>query len=147
MGRSEREEEKEKMKPTFTVLLALCICIWGCNTPTPPLQNANKKQLKLAADAHQVLVRHCQQCHGKGNSQSDEMLLEYGALIKDKFIRPWNARRSKLYTVIAKGDMPREEKDAPPGLFPRYDLGGPAVPDVELALLKRWINAGAPRWK
>ena len=110
MGRSEREKEKEEMKPTFTVLLALCICIWGCNTPMPPLQNANKKQLKLAADAHQVLVKHCQQCHGKGNSQSDEMLLEYGALIKDKFIRPWNAKRSKLYRVIAKGDMPREEK-------------------------------------
>ena len=75
------------------------------------------------------------------------MLLEFEALIRGRFIRPWNAKRSKLYRVIAKGDMPREEKDAPPGLFPRYDLGGPAVPDEELALLKRWINAGAPRWK
>ena len=134
------------MKPTFTVLLALCICIWGCNTPAPPLQNASKKQLKLAADAHQVLVKHCQQCHGKGNSQSDEMLLEYEVLINDKFIRPWNAKRSKLYTVIAKGDMPREEKDAAPGFFPRYDLGGQAVPAEEQEIIRRWIDAGAPRW-
>ena len=134
------------MKSIFTVLLALCICIWGCNTPTLPLQNASKKQLKLAADAHQVLVKHCQQCHGKGNSQSDEMLLEYGALINDKFIQPWNAERSKLYRVIAKGDMPREEKDAPPGLFPRYDLGGQAVSAEEQEIIRRWIDAGAPRW-
>ena len=134
------------MKPTFIALLALCLGIWGCITPDPPLQNASKKQLKLAADAHQVLVKHCQQCHGKGNSQSDEMLLEYGALINNKFIRPWNAKRSKLYRVIAKGDMPREEKDAPPGFFPRYDLGGQAVPAEEQEIIRRWIDAGAPRW-
>ena len=75
------------------------------------------------------------------------MLLEYETLINDKFIRPWNAKRSKLYRVIAKGDMPREEKDAPPGLFPRYDLGGPAVPEDELELIKQWINAGASNWE
>ena len=75
----------EEMKPTFIALLAFCLCIWGCITDKPPLQNPGKKQLRLAADAHQVLVKHCQQCHGKGNSQSDEMFLEYGALIKDKF--------------------------------------------------------------
>jgi hypothetical protein len=133
-----------RMKATLIASLVLYIC--GCVAPKPPLRNANKEQLKLAADAHQVLVRHCQQCHGKGNSQSDEMLLEYGALIKDKFIRPWNARRSKLYTVIAKGDMPREEKDAAPGFFPRYDLGGQAVPAEEQKIIRRWIDAGAPRW-
>ena len=75
------------------------------------------------------------------------MLWEYEALIKDKFIRPWNAERSKLYKVIAKGDMPRGEKDAPAGLFPRYDIGGPAVPKEELALIRQWINAGAPNWE
>ncbi|SVC83800.1 uncharacterized protein METZ01_LOCUS336654, partial [marine metagenome] len=81
-------------------MLALCIC--ACKTIKPPLKNVNKEQLKLAADAHQVLQKHCQQCHGKGDSQSDEMLLEYEALIEDKFVRPWNAQRSKLYRVIAK---------------------------------------------
>ena len=131
----------------IAALMALCLCVLGCGTPKPPLQNANKRQHELALDAYQVLQKHCQQCHGKGNSQSDEMLLEYGALINDKFIRPWNAKRSKLYRVIAKGDMPREEKDAPPGLFPRYDLGGPAVPEDELELIKQWINAGAPNWE
>ena len=80
-------------------------------------------------------------------SQSGEMLLEFEALIQGRFIRPGNARRSKLYRVIAKGDMPREEKDAPPGLFPRYDLGGPAVPEDELELIKQWINAGATNWE
>ena len=132
------------MKAILIASLVLYIC--GCGTPKPPLRNANKKHLKLAADAHQVLVQHCQQCHGKGNSQNDEMLLEYGALIKDKFICPWNAKRSKLYTVIAKGDMPREEKDAAPGFFPRYDLGGQVVPAEEQEIIRRWIDAGAPRW-
>ena len=128
-------------------LMALCLCVWGCGTPKSPLLNSNKKQHKLAVDVHQVLQKHCQQCHGKGDSQSDAMLLEYEALIQDKFIRPWNAERSKLYKVIAKGDMPREEKDAPPGLFPRYDIGGPAVPEEELVLIRQWINAGAPNWE
>jgi len=133
------------MKPLPVVLLAFYF--FGCVTSKSPLQNANKEQLKLAVDAQQVLLKHCQQCHGKGDSQSDKMLLEYGALIKDKFVRPWNAERSKLYKVIAKGDMPREEKDAPPGLFPRYDIGGPAVPEEELDLIRQWINAGAPNWE
>ena len=133
------------MKSSLIALLALCIC--ACETIKPPLKNANKEQLKLAADAHQVLQKHCQQCHGKGDSQSDEMLLEYEALIEDKFVRPWNAQRSKLYRVIAKGDMPREEKDAPPGLFPLYDIGGSAVPEDELSLIRQWINAGAPNWE
>ena len=133
------------MKPLPVVLLAFIF--FGCVTSKPPLENANKEELKLAIDAHQVLQKHCQQCHGKGDSQSDAMLLEYEALIQDKFIRPWNAERSKLYKVIAKGDMPREEKDAPAGLFPRYDIGGPAVPKEELALIRQWINAGAPNWE
>ncbi|SVE07294.1 uncharacterized protein METZ01_LOCUS460148, partial [marine metagenome] len=137
------------VKPTLIALLALgsCICLYGCESVKLPLKNANKKQLKLAADAHQVLQKHCRQCHGKGDSQSDEMLLEYEALIEDKFVRPWDTQRSKLYRVIAKGDMPREEKDAPAGLFPRYDIGGPAVPEEELELIKQWINAGAPNWE
>ena len=133
------------MKPLVVALLAFYF--FGCLTSKPALQNANKEQLKLAAAAHQVLQKHCQQCHGKGDSQSDEMLLEYEALVKDKFIRPWDAQRSKLYRVIAKGDMPREEKDAPAGLFPRYDIGGPAVPEEELELIKQWINAGASNWE
>ena len=133
------------MKPLSVAFLAFYF--FGCVTSKPPLQYANKEQLKLAVDVHRVLLKHCQQCHGKGDSQSDEMLLEYEALIKDKFIWPWNAERSKLYKVIAKGDMPREEKDAPPGLFPRYDIGGPAVPEEELALIRQWINAGAPNWE
>ena len=72
------------MKSILIALLALCIC--ACETIKPPLKNANKEQLKLAADAHQVLQKHCQQCHGKGDSRSDEMLLEYEALIEDKFL-------------------------------------------------------------
>ncbi len=75
------------------------------------------------------------------------MLLEYGALIKERFVRPWNAERSKIYKVIAKGDMHREKKDAPLGFFPRYDIGGTAVTDEELALIKEWIDAGAPNWE
>ena len=133
------------MKVTFIALLAGCLA--GCATPVVPAYPHSLAQQQLAAEAHRILVLHCRQCHGAGTSQSGEMLLEFEALIQGRFIRPGNARRSQLYRVIAKGDMPREEKDAPPGLFPRYDLGGPAVSDEELALLKRWINAGAPRWK
>ena len=131
----------------IAALMALCLCVLGCGTPKPPLQNANKRQHELALDAYQVLQKHCQQCHGKGNSQSDKMLLEYGPLIKERFVRPWNAERSKLFKVIARGDMPREKKDAPPGFFPRYDIGGSVVPDEELALIKKWIDAGAPSWE
>jgi hypothetical protein len=133
------------MKVTFIALLVGCLA--GCATPVVPAYPHSLAQQQLAAEAHRILVLHCRQCHGAGTSQSGEMLLEFEALIQGRFIRPGYARRSKLYRVIAKGDMPREEKDAPPGLFPRYDLGAPAVPDEELALLKRWINSGAPRWK
>jgi mono/diheme cytochrome c family protein len=133
------------MKPTLIALLALCLV--GCQSPELPPRAESPAHKKLAADAHRILKFHCAQCHGKGNSQSDEMLLEFEALIKGRFIRPGNAARSKLYKIIARGDMPRAEKDAPPGFFPRYDLGGPAVSAPELEILKRWIDAGALRWE
>ena len=102
-----------------------------------------ESQETLAVRAYRVLVKHCSQCHGKGAAQSDEMLLEHEVLLKDGLIRPGSAAKSKLYRVMLKGEMPREKNDNP-GFFPRYDLSGPPVPQKEMAIVKRWIETGAP---
>jgi len=104
-----------------------------------------ESQETLAVRAYRVLVEHCSQCHGKGAAQSDEMLLEHEALLKDGLIRPGSAAKSKLYRVMLKGEMPRKKNDNP-GFFPRYDLSGPPVPKKEMAIVKRWIETGALDW-
>jgi len=73
------------LKVTFIALLAGCLA--GCATPVVPAYPSSLAQQKLAAEAHRILVQHCRQCHGAGTSQSGEMLLEFEALIRGRFIR------------------------------------------------------------
>jgi hypothetical protein len=92
-------------------------------------------QAKLATEAHQILVTYCGKCHGKGGSYSDEMLLDYSKLVggDEPFIVKEKVDKSFLYETIAEGDMPPKKAKNP-------------VPADKLAILKNWIEVGAPDW-
>jgi WD40 repeat protein len=83
-----------------------------------------------------LLRKHCQNCHNPDKASSDLDVTSYQALVaggsSGEALKPGNAGQSLLYKVTAH--------EAEPKMPPK----GPRVPDADLAVLKKWIDAGAP---
>ncbi len=97
----------------------------------PPLTGG--EQAELARQAQAILKASCHRCHGQDGSLEGGMnyVLDRDKLITRKKIIPGQAEQSPLFKRIASGKMP------PAGEMPR-----PAA--AEVALLRRWIDGGAP---
>jgi WD40 repeat protein len=87
----------------------------------------------LSKKALAVLNTHCHRCHGQEGAVEGGMnyVLDREKLVLRKKIVPGHAEQSPLYKKVAADKMP------PSGEQPR-----PTPADV--ALLKQWIDAGAP---
>src|SRR5205823_2677419 len=83
--------------------------------------------------AQDVLKTHCHRCHGDKSSNKGGMsfVLDRDKLVARHKIVPGDPGDSPLFRRVAQGEMP------PEGVQPR-----PGKDD--LALLRRWIEAGAP---
>jgi len=87
----------------------------------------------LAQKARAILEANCHRCHGQDGSLEGGMnyIMDRDKLISRRKIVPGQAEQSPLIRRIAGGKMP------PAGEKPRPT-------PAELALLKQWIDAGAP---
>jgi WD40 repeat protein/mono/diheme cytochrome c family protein len=87
----------------------------------------------LARKAQQVLEAHCHRCHGQDGAIEGGMnyILDLGKLVARKKVLPGSPDTSPLYKRVAGGKMP------PPGEEPRPT-------DADQAVLRAWIEAGAP---
>jgi WD40 repeat protein/mono/diheme cytochrome c family protein len=87
----------------------------------------------LAAQAQAILRTHCHRCHGQDGSVEGGM--NYGTdlakLVSRKKVTPGDPAGSRLFRRVEEGTMP------PPGETPRPSSD-------EIAVLKKWIEAGAP---
>jgi mono/diheme cytochrome c family protein len=90
----------------------------------------------LARQAQAILKANCHRCHGQEGAVEGgfNYLLDLGKLVVRKKVLPGNAEQSPLYKRVAAGKMP------PPGEQPR-----PSAAD--LAVIKQWIDTGAPSEK
>lgn len=97
------------------------------------VQAAEDEKAALAQKAQGVLKAHCYRCHGQDGAVEGGMnyILDLPRLVARKKVIPGSADTSPLYKKIANGKMP------PPDEKPR-----PSAAD--LAVLKQWIDAGAP---
>jgi hypothetical protein len=88
----------------------------------------------LGVKAQAVLKEHCARCHGRPWSAKGgfSYVLDRDILVARKKVVPGKAGESALYKRVAKGEMP-----------PKSQKARPSADD--LALLKEWINAGAPQ--
>lgn len=83
-----------------------------------------------------LLRTHCFNCHNADKARSDLNVATYQTLMaggsSGEAITPGNADKSRLYRMVAH----LEEPHMPPKQ--------PKIPDTDLALLKTWIENGAP---
>jgi len=83
-----------------------------------------------------ILRKHCQNCHNPDKSQSDLDVTTFQALIaggsSGEAVKPGNPGQSLLYRVTSH--------EAEPKMPPK----GPKIPEVDLAVIKKWIEGGAP---
>jgi mono/diheme cytochrome c family protein len=99
------------------------------DAPSAPTSAADE----LAAEARAVLEKYCHRCHGRDGSREGGFgyVLDRARLIEHKKVVPGDPARSRLLRRVAEGDMPPDgEQPRPTG--------------DEVALLKRWVEAGAP---
>jgi mono/diheme cytochrome c family protein len=106
---------------------AACALALGCLALPPHAAAADPK---LADKALQVLRQRCSACHGgDGNAKGGfGFVLDRDRLISRAKVVPGHAADSELFQRVRDGDMP-----------PKKPLG-----DDERAVLRDWIDAGAP---
>ncbi len=86
----------------------------------------------LAGKARAVLQNHCAGCHGSDGKAKGgfDYVLDRERLVNRNKVVPGKAAQSQLFVRVRDGEMP--------------PVGRKAPTDEEIALLKGWIDAGAP---
>jgi mono/diheme cytochrome c family protein len=92
-----------------------------------PVRPGGPKGVSFVGQIAPMLVSRCGGCHVTGRKGGFQ-IQSYAGLMRSNSVQPGAGDASRLVEVIESGDMPR---------------GGGRVPPEELALLVRWINAGA----
>ena len=93
-----------------------------------------RPEASSAEAAFSVLQKNCVSCHGDTGFARSYMLLDHAAMVKAGKIVPGRAEESILYKRIAGTVEP---------LMPQ---GGTKLRDGDIAIIKRWIDEGAPSW-
>src|SRR5690606_2197942 len=78
-----------------------------------------------------LLLSHCLECHGEGKAGGLDLRTHHAALAggdSGPALAPKDAEASLLYQKVAAGEMPPQQ---------------PLEPE-QMAMLKRWIDGGAP---
>jgi DNA-binding beta-propeller fold protein YncE len=112
----------------ISAMLALFAGFLPAASPPVPVP-----QPELASSAQAILRRACYRCHGEGGAVEGGLnyVLDRDRLVARRKIVPGEAEKSPLYRRLVKGTMP------PAGEKPRPT-------NEEIAVLRRWIEAGAP---
>ena len=111
----------------------ICVCLL-----TSILVNAYNvdAQQNLAQQAYAIFEQSCLNCHGAHGAFTEEIIIEYAALIETGAVVSGKPDVSELYKRLIEE---RVEKRMPLGQAPLT----PAAIDT----IRRWILAGAPNWE
>jgi len=92
-------------------------------------------QQNLAQEAYAIFEQSCLICHGKNGSFSDDLLIEYTALIEDGSVVPGDPDASVFYQRLIETNVAK-----------RMPLGQPQLAPAAIETIRQWIAAGAPDW-
>jgi hypothetical protein len=101
----------------------------------PPVPEPKKEIIPelVFKDVFPVLRKHCTDCHGAGKAQGGVDVTTIAKIMtsksKETMLTPGMPDKSRLYTTIIDGEMPKDNKTK--------------LSDKELMLLRDWIRGGA----
>jgi tetratricopeptide (TPR) repeat protein/mono/diheme cytochrome c family protein len=111
-------------------LVALFLAVTGASAGA-----AEDRPLDLGGQAQQIFQAYCHRCHGKdgANEGGFNYVLDRRQLVSRHKVVPGNPKKSKLYRRVTDdgAPMPPEEEKTRPS-------------KEDIAVLKKWIEAGAP---
>lgn len=118
------------------ILLVACLAAPTFAQQAKPAKPDGKDVVTYKDHVAAILRKHCGACHNPDKATSDLNVTTYATLIaggaSGEPISPGSPDQSMLYRVVAHLDEPY----MPPK--------GPKIPDADLAVIKRWIELGAP---
>lgn len=95
---------------------------------------------RIAPQAREILERNCFECHGSPLRRIERELevLNHEMLISNDrgIVVPGSPSDSRLIQRIADGSMPPETEE----------IRLPRISDIELSILRTWIDGGAPKF-
>jgi len=109
------------------MILALLLMLGLTQQATPEASSATA--------AFAIFKNNCASCHGDTGSAKSYLLLDRSAMVRAGKVSPGNAAESILYRRVTGAAAP---------LMPQ---GGPKLQEGDIAVIKRWIDEGAPDWK
>lgn len=101
-------------------------------------EQRRQRAVDVAPQAREILYRHCYECHGDKKADRKFHVLDRVSLLdaNRRNVVPGDATHSRLIQRIVDGTMPPEEDNN----------WRPRVSAPELAILKDWIEGGAPEF-
>ena len=112
----------------YTSLVILTLMTLGFGTA--------QAQENLAQEAYTVL-QNCLICHGEHGSFTEDLIIEYTALIENGIVIPGDPDGSEFYKRLTEDTLEK----------PRMPWGQPALSDAAIDTIRRWIEVGAPNWE
>ena len=93
-------------------------------------------QENLAQQASAIFERNCLNCHGEHGAFTEEIIIEYTALIKTGAVIPGKPEISEVYKRLVENRVER-----------RMPLGQPPLSEAAIETIRQWIEAGTPNWE
>ena len=114
---------------TFCIITCLLILVLS--------QQIVYAQQALEQQAFAIFEQHCLDCHGEFGSYSDVLTIKHKNLIEDRAVIPGQPDASELYLrLLADTDNGSQ-----------MPLGQDPLDSEAIAMIRRWIEAGAPDWE
>lgn len=117
-----------------SILVLLVAPLFG--QENKPTGEKTKNSVTFKDDVAPILKKHCGNCHNPDKATSDLNVLTYQTLMaggsSGEAVTAGSAEQSRLFRAIAHLDEPF----MPPK--------SPKIPEAEIALVKKWIELGAP---
>ncbi len=127
-------------------ILLLCACAAALFTTLSQVsaEPSDKEKLELANKVYALLKDKCYSCHGeagkkamgKVDGDAFNWVLDYDKLVATRLLAA-NDEESELYTSMKTGSMPRETGNTRKRV---------KLPQEDIDLVLKWIQAGAPKW-
>jgi WD40 repeat protein len=117
-------------------LLVASLVVAGSAYAQPPKGESPKAAVNFKDHVLPIMRTHCLNCHNADKPKADLDVSTYAAIIaggsSGDTIKPGNPAQSLLFKVT--------NHEVEPHMPPK----GPKIPEKELALIKKWIEDGAP---